>query len=60
MSRRGWNLPAAPPSLTNQNFGGRVVDADSFEDGRAVVGYCYHAALPPAEQDFILMKEPFR
>lgn len=52
--------PAAAPSLTNQNFGGRVVHADGFEDGRAVVGHRHRAALPPAQQDFVLRGEPFR
>lgn len=56
-SRRRRRLPAAPPPLTNQDFGGRVVHADGFEDGGAVVGHRHGAALPPAEQDFILVKE---
>lgn len=41
-------------SLTNQNFGGRVVDANGFQDGRSIVGHRHCAAFPSAEQDLIL------
>lgn len=44
------------PSLTNQNFGGGVIDPDGFEDGGAVVGHRHRAALPATEQDFILTR----
>lgn len=47
---------AAPLSLTNQDFGGRVIDSDGFEDGRSVIGHRHRAAPPPTEQDFILTR----
>lgn len=45
-------MAAAP--LTNQNFGGGVIDADGLEDGGAVVGHRHRAARPPTEQDLVL------
>lgn len=41
-------------SLTNQNFGGGVVDSNGLQDSRAIVGHRHRAALPPTEQDLIL------
>lgn len=46
--------------LTDENFGGRVVDSDGLEDGGAVVGHCYRAILPTAQQDLVLKQEKTR
>lgn len=55
MNRRAESFqPLA--SLTNQNFGGWVIDSDGFEDGRAIIGHGHRAALPPTQQDFILQR----
>ena len=50
--------PAA--SLTNQDFGSRVVDADGFQDGRSIVGHRHRAAFPSAEQNLILKRKTRR
>lgn len=52
----GRNRRAAPPSLTNQNFGGRVIDPDGFEDGRSVIGHRHSSGPSATEQDFILAR----
>lgn len=52
--------PSPPPPLTNQDFGGGVVHADGLEDGGSVVGDGHRAALPPTQQDLVLVGEPIR
>lgn len=44
-------------SLTNQDFGSRVVDADGFQDGRSIVGHRHRAAFSSAEQDLVLKRK---
>lgn len=47
-------------SLTNQDFGSRVVDADGFQDGRSIVGHRHRAAFPSTEQDLVLKRKTRR
>lgn len=45
---------SAAESLTNQNFGGRVVDPYGLQDGRSVVGYRHRPAFSSTDQNLIL------
>lgn len=55
-TNRPPDVATAAAPLTNENFGGGVIDADGFEDGRAIVGHRHRAARPPTQQDLILKR----
>lgn len=48
--------PGACPSmsLTDQNFGGWIVDPDGLQDGGSVVGDRHRPTFPSTQQDLIL------